>query len=295
MSYKPCHILPRSPKLSCVQLGVLDVPVPGMASPATMQFGCILLNQNATEWKPERITMSYMAPAWSGFLDSNQFFAFWSLGTLRCATGFHSKDRHSDGGGLCHGISPCIKVVGWSKLLKSCKHMFLESHDLWLCTKEVLVQETKDARDCILTRSPSIRVVCGIPFDILTFSLSQNIAELGVHLASAWIESWWGGLQSAWKIQVARWNAGERWGNLCDLADSGEINVTLCSSPASSCIVLYCFVLGKYHAFFRLLNIFQFPKRYFDYGSWYLIWSVSLVPVLQWENEMPTILLSPFP
>ena len=67
---------------------------------------------------------------------------------------------------------------------------------------------------------------------------------------------------------------------------------TLCSLLHLVLFYIY-FVLGKYHAFLRLLNIFQFPKHNFDSGSCNLIWPVSLVPVLQWENKMPTILLSP--
>lgn len=85
------------------------------------------------------------------------FLHFAALGPLRCAKGFHSEDRHSDGGGLCHGISSCIKV-------------FLDSHDLWLCTKEVLVQETKDASEIAFS---CVRVVCRTFFDILAFSLNR--------------------------------------------------------------------------------------------------------------------------
>lgn len=86
--------------------------------------------------------------------------------------------------------------------------------------------------------------------------------EPGVLLPSACVESW-GGLQSAWKIQVARWNAGERWCDLCDLGDSEPTALFVV------CFILYCFISILFLASimpFKTSQHFPISKAVFWFG-----------------------------
>ncbi len=72
---KSCHDLPNFSAFS-LEFSMYRSQVWLPQQPCNLAAFCSIRMQpedmNLSEWKPERITMSYMAPAWSGFLDVKQ-------------------------------------------------------------------------------------------------------------------------------------------------------------------------------------------------------------------------------